>query len=60
MEYIRTEKKSIFNILILAIFASIEIIFCFTPLVSIHIGPGIVAKLAHIPVIISYFLLEKK
>ena len=60
MEYIRTEKKSIFNIIILAIFASIEIIFCFTPLGSIPIGPGIVATLAHIPVIISAFLLEKK
>ena len=60
MEYIQTEKKSIFNILILAIFASIEIIFCFTPLGSIPIGPGIVATLAHIPVIISAFLLEKK
>ena len=47
MEYIQTEKKSIFNILILAIFASIEIIFCFTPLGSIPIGPGIVATLAY-------------
>lgn len=60
MEYTQTGKKSVYNILILAIFASIEIIFCFTPLGSIPIGPGIVATLAHIPVIISAFLLEKR
>ncbi len=60
MEYVKYKRKSNINILILTIFVTIEIIFCFTPLGSIPLGPGIVATLAHIPVIISAFLLEKK
>lgn len=60
MEYVKSERKSNVNILILTLFITIEIIFCFTPLGSIPIGPGIVATLAHIPVIISALILKKK
>ncbi len=45
---------------ILAIFIAIEIIFCFTPLGSLPLGPGIVATLAHIPAIIAAIMLGKK
>lgn len=45
---------------ILAVFTAIEIIFCFTPLGSITLGPGIVATLAHIPALIIAVLLDRK
>ncbi|MDE6103227.1 MAG: ECF transporter S component [Oscillospiraceae bacterium] len=60
MEYVKSERKSTVNILILTLFITIEIIFCFTPLGSIPFGPGIVATLAHIPVVISALILEKR
>jgi uncharacterized membrane protein len=43
----------------LAILVAIELIFCFTPLGSLPLGPGIVATLSHIPVIIGALLLGK-
>ncbi|MGN1481449.1 ECF transporter S component [Porcipelethomonas sp.] len=48
------------KITVMAVLIAIEIIFCFTPLGSIPLGPGITATLAHIPVIISAFILEAK
>lgn len=60
MEYVKSERKSTVNMLILILFITIEIIFCFTPLGSIPFGPGIVATLAHIPVIVSALILEKR
>ena len=36
----------------LAIFTAIEAVFCFTPLGSLPISPGIVATLAHIPALV--------
>ena len=48
------------KITVTAILIAIEIIFCFTPLGAIPLGPGITATLAHIPVIISAFILEIK
>jgi uncharacterized membrane protein len=44
----------------IAIFTAIELIFCFTPLGSLPLGPGIVATLAHIPAIIVALVLGKK
>lgn len=44
----------------LAVFTAIEAIFCFTPLGSLPLGPGIVATLAHLPAIIVALSLGKK
>lgn len=44
----------------LAVFTAIEAIFCFTPLGSLPLGPGIVATLAHIPALIVAMTLGKK
>jgi uncharacterized membrane protein len=44
----------------MAILIAIEVIFCFTPLGSLPLGPGIVATLAHIPAIIAALSLGKK
>lgn len=44
----------------LAVFTAIEAIFCFTPLGSLPVGPGIVATLAHIPALIVAMTLGKK
>jgi uncharacterized membrane protein len=52
--------KNTKTIVILALLTAIEIIFAFTVLGSIPIGPGIVATLAHIPPIIAATLLGKK
>ena len=52
-------KKTNFWVQI-ALFTSIELIFCFTVLGSIPISPGIVATLAHIPAIIVALTLGKK
>ena len=52
--------KNTKTIVILALLTAIEIIFAFTVLGSIPIGPGIVATLAHIPPIIASTLLGKK
>lgn len=60
MEYANLKRKSAVSLLILSVFTAIEIIFCFTSLGSIPLGPGIVATLAHIPVIVSALALEKK
>jgi uncharacterized membrane protein len=44
----------------MSLFTAIELLFCFTVLGSIPIGPGIVATLAHIPGIIAALTLGKK
>lgn len=54
------KKLNIKNLVILALLTAIEVIFAFTVLGSIPIGPGIVATLAHIPPIIAATLLGKK
>lgn len=54
----RNEKTK--NIVTLSLLMAIEIIFAFTVLGSIPLGPGIVATLAHIPPIIAATLLGKK
>ncbi len=54
----RNEKTK--NIVTLSLLTAIEIIFAFTVLGSIPLGPGIVATLAHIPPIIATTLLGKK
>lgn len=54
----RNEKTK--NIVTLSLLTAIEIIFAFTILGSIPLGPGIVATLAHIPPIIAATLLGKK
>ena len=54
------KKENIKNLVILALLTAIEVIFAFTVLGSIPIGPGIVATLAHIPPIIAATLLGKK
>lgn len=43
----------------LALFTAIEVIFCFTPLGSLPISPGIVATLAHIPALVAALSLGK-
>ncbi|HOV69230.1 MAG TPA: ECF transporter S component [Clostridia bacterium] len=45
-------KRTVFLVQ-LSLFTAIELIFCFTPLGSIPISPGIVATLAHIPALIA-------
>ena len=54
------KKINVRLLTILAVFTAIEIIFCFTPLGSLPLGPGIVATLAHIPAIIIAVVLGKK
>jgi len=54
------KKENTKNIVILALLTAIEVIFAFTVLGSIPLGPGIVATLAHIPPIIAATLLGKK
>lgn len=54
------KKLNVRKLTILAVFTAIEIIFCFTPLGSLPLGPGIVATLAHIPVIIIGITMDKK
>lgn len=44
----------------LALFTALELIFCFTPLGSIPITPGIVVTLAHIPALIAAIALGYK
>jgi uncharacterized membrane protein len=53
------KNKTLFMVQ-LAVFTAIELIFCFTPLGSIPIGPGIVATLAHIPALIVALVLGRK
>lgn len=48
------------KLVILSLLTAIEVIFAFTVLGSIPIGPGIVATLAHIPPIIAATLFGKK
>lgn len=52
-------KKTLFWVQ-MSLFTAIEVLFCFTILGSIPIGPGIVATLAHIPGIIVALTLGKK
>ncbi len=52
-------KKRILLLAQLAIFTAIEVVFCFTPLGSLPITPGIVATLAHIPALVVAFSLGK-
>ena len=44
----------------LSLFTAIELLFCFTVLGSLPIGPGIVATLAHIPALVAALVLGKK
>jgi len=44
----------------MSLFTAIELLFCFTVLGSLPIGPGIVATLAHIPALIAAMTLGKK
>ncbi len=48
------------TLVLLAIFCAIEVIFCFTPLGSLPVTPGIVATLSHVPVLVAAILLGKK
>jgi uncharacterized membrane protein len=52
-------KKTLFWVQ-MSLFTAIEVLFCFTVLGSIPLGPGIVATLAHIPGIIAALTLGKK
>ena len=52
--------KNTKKLVILSLLTAIEIIFAFTVLGSIPLGPGIVATLAHLPPIIAATLLGKK
>lgn len=52
-------KKRILVMVQLALFTAIEVIFCFTPLGSLPISPGIVATLAHIPALVAALTLGK-
>lgn len=56
----KTNKQKILLMVQLAVFTAIEAVFCFTPLGSLPLGPGIVATLAHIPAIIVALTLGKK
>ncbi|MBP1543200.1 MAG: ECF transporter S component [Oscillospiraceae bacterium] len=53
------KNKKVLFMVQLAVFTAIEAIFCFTPLGSLPIGPGIVATLAHIPALIVAMTLGK-
>ncbi len=44
----------------MSLFTAIELLFCFTVLGSVPLGPGIVATLAHIPALIAAMTLGKK
>lgn len=55
-----TKKTDVRKMVLLAIFTAFELIFCFTFLGSLPLGPGIVATLAHIPAIIAAITLGKK
>lgn len=44
----------------MSLFTAIELLFCFTVLGSLPLGPGIVATLAHIPALIAAMTLGKK
>jgi len=51
-----TNKRTLW-IAQVSIFAAVELIFCFTPLGSLPITPGIVATLAHLPAIVAALAL---
>ena len=55
-----TKKLNIRTLTIMALFTAIEVIFCFTPLGSLPLGPGIVATLAHIPPLCLALMGSKK
>lgn len=44
----------------LSLLTAIELLFCFTVLGSLPLGPGIVATLAHIPALVAALTLGKK
>ena len=44
----------------MSLFTAIELLFCFTVLGSLPLGPGIVATLAHIPALVAALTLGKK
>ena len=50
-------KKNLTTMILLALFVAIEIIFCFTPLGSLPLGPGIVATLSYIPPLVAALIL---
>lgn len=52
-------KKTLFLVQ-MALFTAIELLFCFTFLGSLPLGPGIVATLAHIPALVVALTLGKK
>lgn len=52
-------KRNLFIVQI-SVLTAIELIFCFTPLGSLPLGPGIVATLAHIPAIVAALALGVK
>lgn len=54
-----TSKKKVLIMSQLALFTALEVIFAFTPLGSLPITPGIVATLAHIPVLVAALALGK-
>ena len=53
-------KNNLTTMVLLALFIAIEAIFCFTPLGSLPLGPGIVATLSHIPPLVAALVLGKK
>lgn len=55
----KENKKRTLIMVQLALFTAIEVIFCFTPLGSLPISPGIVATLAHIPALVAALSLGK-
>lgn len=49
-------KKTLF-LVYMALLLAVEAIFCFTPLGSLPLGPGIVATLAHLPALVAALTL---
>jgi len=63
IEGTRTEDNMKQNTLFwvqMSLFTAIEVLFCFTVLGSLPLGPGVVATLAHIPALIVALTLGKK
>lgn len=52
--------KQIRFLSLMGVFIAIELLFCFTTLGSLTIGPGVVATLSHIPVLIAALSLGMK
>ena len=54
------KREKINTMILLALFIAIEVIFCFTPLGSLSLGPGILATLSHIPPLVAVFILGRR